>query len=460
MLRLTFLGATRTVTGSKYLLEYDGTRVLVDSGLFQGLKPLRERNWAQFQVPPSSIHTVVLTHAHLDHTGYLPRLVAGGFRGRVFCTAGTRDLCRLVLPDAGRLQEEDAREANKRGYSRHRPADPLFTEGDAFRSLELLQPVGFDRAMPVAPGIEVSFRAMGHLLGAAALIMRVGGKTLVFGGDLGRYDRPVLRDPEPITDEADLLLVESTYGDRRHDPNDNGRRFGQIVTDTIGRGGKVVIPAFAIGRVEEVLYWLKQLEDARAIPEVPVYLDSPMAAEALQFYVSRNHELDDEFRQAARPLAQFLTRRFRAVPSTEASLALAASSEPAIVISSSGMATGGRVMNHLERALPDPRNTVLFVGYQAAGTRGRSLIEGAKQIKMRGVYVPVSAQVDRIDSMSAHADGGEILRWLRGFSKPPGLTCIVHGELPAMQALEADIHRELGSGWRTRVPEYLESMDL
>jgi len=282
----------------------------------------------------------------------------------------------------------------------------------------------------------------------------------VFGGDLGRYDRPVLRDPEPITDEADLLLVESTYGDRRHDPNDNGRRFGQIVTDTIGRGGKVVIPAFAIGRVEEVLYWLKQLEDARAIPEVPVYLDSPMAAEALQFYVSRNHELDDEFRQAARPLAQFLTRRFRAVPSTEASLALAASSEPAIVISSSGMATGGRVMNHLERALPDPRNTVLFVGYQAAGTRGRSLIEGAKQIKMRGVYVPVSAQVDRIDSMSAHADGGEILRWLRGFSKPPGLTCIVHGELPAMQALEADIHRELGSGWRTRVPEYLESMDL
>jgi len=460
VLRLTFLGATRTVTGSKYLLEYEGTRVLVDCGLFQGLKPLRERNWAQFQVPPSSIHAVVLTHAHLDHTGYLPRLVAGGFKGRVFCTAGTRDLCRLILPDAGRLQEEDAREANRRGYSRHRPADPLFTEGDAFRALELLQPVGFDRAMPMAPGIEVSFRAMGHLLGAAAVIMHVAGKTLVFGGDLGRYGRPVLRDPEPITDEADLLLVESTYGDRRHDPNDNGQRFGRIVTDTIGRGGKVVIPAFAIGRVEEVLYWLKQLEDAHAIPEVPVYLDSPMATEALQFYVSRNNELDDEFREAARPLAQFLTRRFRAVPSTEASLTLAASSEPAIVVSSSGMATGGRVMNHLERALPDPLNTVLFVGFQAAGTRGRSLIDGATQIKMRGAYVPVSAQVDRIDSMSAHADGGEILRWLRGFSKPPGLTCIVHGELPAMQALDADIHRELGSGWRTHIPEYLETRDL
>jgi metallo-beta-lactamase family protein len=377
VLRLTFLGATRTVTGSKYLLEHDGTRILVDCGLFQGLKPLRERNWAQFPVPPSSIHAIVLTHAHLDHTGYLPRLVAGGFRGRVFCTAGTRDLCRLVLPDAGRLQEEDAREANRRGYSRHKPADPLFTEADAFRSLELLQPFGFDRSMPVAPGIEASFRAMGHLLGAAAVIMRVDGKTLVFGGDLGRYNRPVLRDPEPITDEADLLLVESTYGDRRHDPNDNGHRFGQIVSETIDRGGKVVIPAFAIGRVEEVLYWLKQLEDAHSIPEVPVFLDSPMAIEALQFYASRNLELDDEFHQAARPIAQFMTRRFKPVPTTEASVALAASSEPAIVISASGMATGGRVMNHLERALPDPRNTVLFVGYQAAGTRGRSLVDGA-----------------------------------------------------------------------------------
>jgi metallo-beta-lactamase family protein len=462
VLRLTFLGATRTVTGSKYLLEYDGTRVLVDCGLFQGLKPLRERNWAQFQVEPSSIHAVVLTHAHLDHTGYLPRLVAAGFRGRVFCTAGTRHLCKLVLPDAGRLQEEDARDANKRGYSRHKPAAPLFTERDAFRSLDLLQPVGFDRAMPVAPGIEVSFRAMGHLLGAAAVIMRIAGaeKTIVFGGDLGRYDRPVLRDPEPITDAADLLLVESTYGDRRHDPNDNGHRFGQIVTETIGRGGKVVVPAFAIGRVEEVLYWLKQLEDAHAIPEVPVFLDSPMAVEALQFYVSRNLELDDEFRQAGRPLAQFLTRRFQAVPSTEASLALAASSEPSIVISSSGMATGGRVMNHLERVLPDARNTVLFVGFQAIGTRGRSLIDGAKQVKMRGAYVPVVAHVDRIDSMSAHADGGEILRWLRGFTKPPGLTCIVHGELPAMQALDADITREFGPGWRARMPDYLESLDL
>jgi metallo-beta-lactamase family protein len=456
---LSFLGAARTVTGSKYLLERNDQRILVDCGLFQGLKALRERNWAPLPVPASSIDVVVLTHAHLDHTGYLPRLVAEGFKGRVFCTPATQDLCRLVLPDAGRIQEEDARAANRNGYSKHAPALPLFTEVDAFRALERLQPAGFDRPMPVAPGVEITFRPTGHLLGSAAIVMRLEGRTIVFGGDLGRYDRPVLLDPEPI-EECDVLLVESTYGDRRHDPNDNGRRFGQIVRETIGRGGKVIIPAFAIGRVEEILYWLKVLEEEGAIPRVPVFLDSPMAVEALRFYSQRVNELDEELRPTGRPVASFATSRFQTVSSPQQSAELTASRTPAIVISSSGMATGGRVLYHLKRALPEAKNTVLFVGYQSPGTRGRALVDGASEVKIHGAFVPVLAHVDKIDSMSAHADAGEILRWLRGFRRPPSRTFIVHGEPPAQAALQAAIASELGAGWSTDAPEYLESVEI
>jgi metallo-beta-lactamase family protein len=461
MPQLTFLGAAQTVTGSKYLLEHGGVRLLVDCGLFQGLKPLRERNWTPLPVDPAGIDAVVLTHAHLDHTGYLPKLVAGGFRGRVFCTPGTLDLCRLVLPDAGRLQEEDAREANRYGYSRHRPALPLFTEADAFHAIERLQPVGFERPITAARGVEITFRPAGHLLGAAAIIMRLTepARTMVFGGDLGRYDRPVLRDPEPIA-EADVLLVESTYGDRRHEPNDNGQQLGELVRETIGRGGKLIIPAFAIGRVEEVLYWLKRLEEQRAIPAVPVFLDSPMAIDALQYYASRINELDDDMRGTGKPLAGFLTRRFQSIASAQQSSELVASKTPAIVVSSSGMATGGRVLHHLERALPDARNTVLFVGFQAPGTRGRALVDGAREVKLHGKLVPVSARIARVDSLSAHADAGEIIRWLRGFVRAPGMTYIVHGEPPAMASLQTHITRELGATWRTRAPNYLEMVEV
>ncbi len=461
MPRLTFLGAAQTVTGSKYLLEHGSVRLLVDCGLFQGLKQLRERNWAALPVSPASIDAVILTHAHLDHSGYLPRLAAGGFRGRIFCTPGTKDLCQLVLPDAGRLQDEDARDANRRGYTRHHPALPLFTEADAFRALELLQPVGFDRPMPVAPGVEVTFRHMGHLLGAAAVIMRLEhpARTIVFGGDLGRYDRPVLRDPELIT-EADILLVESTYGDRRHELGHDADRLTTIVSETIARGGRLIIPSFALGRVEEVLYWLKRLEDAGRIPRVPVYLDSPMSVQALQYYTSRHDELDDEFRHAVKPAGRFETSRFTCVTTARESEELSTSTSPAIVISASGMATGGRVLNHLEHALPDARNTVLFVGFQAAGTRGRSLVDGARQVKVHGTSIAVAAQVAQIESMSAHADSAEMLRWLRGFTRPPEMTYIVHGEPPAMAALAAAIAAELGDGWNTRAPDYLETVDL
>jgi metallo-beta-lactamase family protein len=367
----------------------------------------------------------------------------------------------LVLPDAGRLQEEDARAANRRGYTRHHPALPLFTEADAFRALELLQPVGFERPMPVAPGVEVTFRHVGHLLGAAAVMMRLNdpARTIVFGGDLGRYDRPVLRDPEPIA-EADILLVESTYGDRRHEPGHDQERLAAIVTETIARGGRLIIPSFALGRVEEVLYWLKRLEEGKRLPRVPVYLDSPMSVQALQYYTSRHDELDDEFRQAAKPAERFETSRFTCVTTGRESEELAASNSPAIIISSSGMATGGRVLNHLEHALPDPRNTVLFVGFQAAGTRGRSLVDGARQVKMHGTSVAVSAQVAQLESMSAHADAGEVLRWLRGFTRSPQMTYVVHGEPPAMRALRAVIAAELGAGWKTHAPDYLETVDL
>jgi metallo-beta-lactamase family protein len=480
---LTFLGAARTVTGSKYLLETGDSRVLVDAGLFQGLKELRERNWQDLPIAATEIDAVVLTHAHLDHVGYLPRLVAGGFRGRVFCTPGTQDLCRIVLPDSGRIHEEDAANANRHGFSKHSPALPLYTEADAARALMLLQPVGYDRPMPVVPGVEVEFVNAGHLLGSAYARIQVDGKTILFGGDLGRFDRPVLPDPTMIS-EADYLLVESTYGDRVHAPGDDGEMLERVIKETAARGGRVIIPSFAVGRVEELLYWLKRLEEEQRIPVLPVYVDSPMAIEALARYSERLNELDadlqpeqrddkaplgpadrdeaiDRRRQHARKERQvcaFSTERFRTIATSAESKQLTASRGPAIVISASGMATGGRVLHHLKAALPDERNTVLFVGFQAVGTRGRSLVEGASTVKIHGETVPVKAHVERIESMSAHADSNEILRWLDGFTRPPQMTYIVHGEPPAMEALQASIRSKLG--WKTTIPDYRDAVVL
>ncbi len=457
---LTFLGAAGTVTGSKYLLEVKDRRVLVDCGLFQGLKELRQRNWRPLPVPASTIHAVVLTHAHIDHTGFLPRLCAEGFRGRVFCTPGTADLCKLVLPDSGRIAEEDAREANRHGYSKHSPALPLFTEADAFHALMRLQPVGFDRPVPVTEGVTVRFVNSGHLLGSAFVVMTLdadGGREIVFSGDVGRYDRPVLPDPLRV-DHADTLLVESTYGDRTHEPDRDGAALAKVVTDTIGRGGKVIIPAFAIGRVEEVIYWLKKLEDEGRIPQVPVFLDSPMAEQALKYYTGRANELDPDVRMVNGQVSAFMTRRFQVVERGRESADLAASKTPAIVISSSGMATGGRVLGHLKTALPNRHNTILFSGFQAEGTRGRRLVDGEREVKIHGEMVPVAAEIVQLHSMSAHADGDELMRWLRGFSRPPRLTCVVHGEPQAAATFAARVRGELG--WTVTVPEYLQAMEL
>jgi metallo-beta-lactamase family protein len=480
---LTFLGAARTVTGSKYLLDTGEARILVDCGLFQGLKELRERNWHDLPLPAAAIDAVVLTHAHLDHCGYLPRLVARGFRGRIFCTQGTAELCRIVLPDAGRLQEEDAEDANRGGYSKHTPALPLYTEADAFRAVTQLQPVGYERPMPVAAGIQAEFLSAGHLLGSAyARVTLASGRTILFGGDLGRFNRPVLPDPTLVA-EADVLLVETTYGNRVHERDDDGTRLGRIIRDTIARGGKVIIPSFAIGRVEEVIYWLRKLEDERRIPAVPVFVDSPMAVDALKGYTRRLHELDPELRpeltddsaphDAAarepepvrkvhahheRQVCAFCTSRFQTISSAQQSKELVASKTPAIVISSSGMATGGRVLHHLEATLPHERNTVLFVGFQAAGTRGRRLVNGEKEVKMRGRWVPVRARVELIESMSAHADSTEVLRWLGGFTRPPDTTFLVHGEPDAMEAMQRAIAGKLG--WKTHMPAHQETVPL
>jgi metallo-beta-lactamase family protein len=463
------LGAARTVTGSKHLLDAGGRRILVDCGLFQGLKELRERNWAALPVRADSIEAVILTHAHLDHSGYLPRLVAQGFKGRIFCTPATSTLAKIVLADAAHLQEEDAERANRKRYSKHSPALPLFTEADAARAMRLLQPVGYHRPMPVVPGITMEFVNAGHLLGSAyaRVVVEESGKTILFGGDLGRYDRPVLPDPSPI-DAADVLLIESTYGDRLHESDDDGRKLAAIVNETYERRGKVIVPAFALGRVEELLYWIQVLEDRRQIPSMPVYVDSPMASSVLAEYRDRLHELDPEITELAggnggragaiRKVAAFATDKLKVIASIAESRVVQESKAPAIVISSSGMATGGRVLHHLEHALPNPNNTVLFAGYQAAGTRGRKLKDGAKFTRIHGQEIPVAARIESIDAMSAHADAGEILRWLKQFTRPPAVTFLVHGEPGPMDTLKARIEKELK--WTVKTPGHLEKVEI
>ena len=452
---LTFLGAARTVTGSKHLLEVDDRRILFDCGMFQGLKELRQRNWSPLPVPPDTIDAVVLTHAHINHTGWLPRLVAQGFTGPIYCTEGTADLCRLVLPDAAHIQEEDAKFANSRGYSKHHPALPLYTEADAAEALTRLRPWKFNQKLAIGQGLEAEFINAGHLLGSSyVLVTRADGSggRILFGGDLGRYSRPILPDPSPAVD-ADVLLVESTYGDRLHAPEDDGAKLASIISDTAARRGKVIIPAFAIGRVEELLYWLFKLEDEGRLPKLPIYVDSPMAIKGLEYYAAHAGELDPEITAMRRKLP-----RFTSINSARESKALVENDHPAVVIASSGMASGGRVVHHLFAGLPDPRNTVLFVGFQAAGTRGRLLIEGAQHVKMFGQSVPVHARIEKINGMSSHADAGEIVRWLRTFSRPPKTTYLVHGEPVAQDALKARIVKELG--WTVEIPTHGQRVNL
>ncbi len=452
-MKLTFLGATGTVTGSKYLLTSGETTILVDCGLFQGYKELRLRNRAAFPIAPSTIDAVVLTHAHLDHSGYLPLLIKDGFRGKVFCTAATYDLCKILLPDSGHLLEEEANYANRHGFSKHAPALPLYSEADAVRALRSFYPVDFDKPFTIAGELRGQFAHAGHILGAAILTLRGEDRSIVFSGDLGRPDDPVMLPPAAI-EQADYLVVESTYGDKRHDPADPLELLGRTIRDTSARGGVTVIPAFAVGRAQSLLYDIHRLKEQGAIPaHVPVYLNSPMAADATALYQKhhRDHRLSHQ---------QCLSMRHAAkiVNSVEESIALNEKQMPMVIVAASGMATGGRVLHHLKAFAPDPRNTILFAGFQAGGTRGAQMIAGAESIKIHGQYVPLRARVDQIGNLSAHADADELMAWMAQFKRPPRRTFIVHGEPPAAEALRKRIGQELD--WACEVPAYLDEVQL
>ncbi len=456
---LTFLGATRTVTGSKFLLRAGGRQILVDCGLFQGLKALREQNWAPLPVDPAMIDAVVLTHAHLDHCGYLPRLVRDGFRGEVLCTPGTAALAGVVLPDSGYLQEEEAAFANRMGYSRHRPAQPLYTKAEAERVAEQLSVRPFAETFTVADGVEARFDRAGHILGSSVLRLQIdGGPTMVASGDLGRPQHPLLVPPDPPGD-VDWLLIESTYGDRRHDDERAVERLGDIIRGTIDRGGSVLIPAFAVDRTEVLLYHLGRLAEAGLLPEVPVYVDSPMALTSLRIYRQAIERGDPDVRPELRGDGTWDDiPGLVEVRDAEASERLNRPSEPSIIISASGMATGGRVVHHLFHQLPHRENTVVLIGFQAAGTRGRSLAEGARELKMLGQYVRVRAEVVNLPSFSVHADQAELLAWAASATSPPATAFVVHGEEDASLALRDALVDRLD--WSVVVPKPGETIRL
>ena len=450
-MEITFLGATGTVTGSRYLVTSGRTRILVDCGLFQGLKQLRLRNREPFPVDPASIDAVVLTHAHLDHTGYLPLLIRNGFRGPIYATPATRDLCSILLPDSGHLQEEEAREANRHGYSKHDPALPLYTREDAEAALPSFRDLPIGVSLDLG-GLSVTLHEAGHLLGSATAELRDLHSSVVFSGDLGRPNDPLLPPPARIP-AADFVVMESTYGDRRHSGVAPLDELAEIVQRTAARGGSVLIPSFAVGRAQTLLYMLHQLKRSSRTAWMPIYLDSPMASSATDVF--RRHP------EAYRLSAEECEEAFRvAIPveSVAESREVDAMRYPRIVISASGMATGGRVLHHLKAMGPDPRNTILFAGFQAAGTRGAAMVAGAESVKIHGSYVPIRAEVRSLDNLSTHADADELLGWLGGLELPPREVFVTHGEPVASDALRHRIEEQFG--WACRVPEYRERVSL
>lgn len=450
--QLRFLGAADTVTGSRSLIQTESARILVDCGLFQGYKVLRERNRAPFPVSPDTVDAVVLTHAHLDHSGYLPALVRDGFAGRIYATPGTTELCGILLPDSGCLLEEETEWARTKRSSRHADPRPLYREVDAFAALRAFHPQPLDVPFEPAPGVTARLISAGHITGAAQVTIELGEVTLHFSGDLGRLRDPLMRAPEPPP-AADVLVVESTYGDRSHPAVDPEAELGPVIRRVIGRGGVVVIPAFAVGRAESVLLQLSRLRDRGEIPDVPVYLNSPMAVAATEL-AGRHPE---ERRQSAEE-AERVASLAIPVRTVEESKALNARSGPMIIVAASGMITGGRVLHHVKQFGPDPRNAILLSGFQAGGTRGADLAAGARTLRIFGRDVPIEAEVVQLSSLSAHADAEEIIAWLRTAPRPPRMTFVTHGEPAAADALRRRISHELG--WDVRVPEHGETVEL
>lgn len=451
-LSLTSLGGAGTVTGSKHLLTCGDTRLLIDCGLFQGLKNLRELNWQRLPINPGDIDAVVLTHAHLDHCGYLPRLVLDGFSGRIHCSNATRDVAELILRDSAFLQEKDAELANRKGFSKHSPALPLYRVADIDRTMALFKPAALHEEVTLPGDGRLLLRRAGHILGASTAQIDIGGRRILFSGDLGRYDDPVMHDPESVP-EADYVVIESTYGNRHHDTTDPLDALEEVIKRTVQRGGTVVIPAFAVGRAQSLIHSLWQLRRSGRLHNLPVYLDSPMAtsaSELLQRY-PKEHRLGRQDCEAACESVNY-------VRDVEESKALSANRYPKVIISASGMATGGRVLHHIAAFGPDHRNTLLFSGYQAAGTRGRKLLEGARETKIYGQWLPINAEIAELPMLSAHADSDELMRWLSGFQRAPRRVFVVHGEAGASEALRERIQRELG--WSVCVPLQGQEFEL
>ena len=449
---LWFLGATDTVTGSRYLIESGGNRVLVDCGLFQGYKRSRERNRAPFPVPPHSIDAVVLTHAHLDHTGYVPALVRDGFGGPVYATEGTTELCKLILPDSGHLQEEEARYAFHRGSSKYSPPLPLYTAADAVKSLNSFTIHGFDDPLELGGGMELTFLPAGHILGAAQVHVRIGSHSVHFTGDLGRADDPFMYPPRALG-EVGVLVTESTYGNRKHSSVDPEKQLGEIITRVAKRGGVIMFAAFAVGRAETLMLYLSRLRRKNAIPDIPVYLNSPMAIDASGMY--QRHREEHHLKQDEYENMYKLARLTR---TADESKLLNLRGGPMIIISASGMLTGGRILHHIAAYGPDPKNAIILSGYQAGGTRGAILAAGERELRIYGEDVKIRAEVIQMESLSAHADSDGLIAWMKAAQKEPRMTYITHGEPEASDALRIRIKRELG--WRARVPEHLEQISI
>lgn len=451
-MRLTFAGAAGTVTGSRHVLDTGQRRILLDCGLFQGFKQLRLRNWAKFPVSPRRIDAVLLSHAHLDHSGYLPALVRDGFRGPIYATEATFELCEILLKDSAHLQEDEARFANRHGFSKHAPAEPLYTMADAERALRQFRVVDFGVEFDVGDALKAQLRPAGHLLGAASITLRRRRRSLVFSGDLGRPHDTLMRAPEPV-DGADTLIVESTYGNRTHPKDDGETVLRDVIRETAARGGTVLIPSFAVGRAQTIMLAIWRLKQRGEIPDLPVFLDSPMATDATALYRKHRalHRLTVE-------QCRGMCKVARIVNSVEESKALANLRMPAVIIAASGMATGGRVLHHLKLIAPDPRNHIVFVGFQAGGTRGAHLVAGERTVKVHGEWIDVRAPVSQIDSYSAHADGDEIMAWLAAMRAAPSQVYVCHGEQEAADRLRQRIEEQLG--WTVRVPEHLESVEV
>jgi metallo-beta-lactamase family protein len=462
MPRLTFYGATGTVTGSRFLLETQNKKLLIDCGLFQGLKKNRLRNWDPFPIPPPEIDALLLTHAHIDHSGYIPRFVKYGFGEKIYCTYATQELCEILLVDTAHLQEEDALWANKKGYSKHDPALPLYTIDEVKAALKHFQAVYYGEDYFLTDNLRIKFKDAGHILGSAFVDIKTTWdsqtRRILFSGDLGRPDQPILRNPRQVYN-IDYLIIESTYGDRLHAETSPGDDLAAVINRSVERGGVLVIPSFAVGRTQTLLYTIRELEELNKIPVLPVYVDSPMAIDAT--HVFENHKGDYDYQAKINELRgkQILKPRLlRVCREREKSKAINDVKNRAIIISASGMVAGGRILHHMQQRLPEERNTILFIGYQAEGTRGRAILEGSESIKIHGEQVPVKAQIENITGFSAHADYNEILAWLMGFNRPPKMTFLVHGEPEASKALAQKIKDHLH--WPVTVPAFGDTFDL